>query len=118
MLGKLPFVLGVWCLLSKWWVRKNIFPISYILKKVLRCRKNYFSTTDGNCSSTIIFNTKGVSRALKPRALKVLSHVYFPEGGTKEFAHPDLGNIRERGDRDKSKCEMHHGRQYASISAL
>ena len=39
MLGKLPFVLGVWCLLSKWWVRKNIFPISYILKKVLRCRK-------------------------------------------------------------------------------
>ena len=27
------------CLLSKWWVRKNIFPISYILKKVLRCRK-------------------------------------------------------------------------------
>ena len=36
---KTTFCTWVWCLLSKWWVRKNIFPISYILKKVLRCRK-------------------------------------------------------------------------------
>ena len=32
---KTTFCTWVWCLLSKWWVRKNIFPISYILKKVL-----------------------------------------------------------------------------------
>ena len=36
---KTTFCTWVWCLLSKWWVRKNIFPISYILQKVLRCRK-------------------------------------------------------------------------------
>ena len=39
---KTTFCTWVWCLLSKWWVRKNIFPISYILKKVLSCRKNHF----------------------------------------------------------------------------
>ena len=38
---KTTFCTWVWCLLSKWWVRKNIFPISYILQKVLRCRKCY-----------------------------------------------------------------------------
>ena len=43
MLEKLPFVLGYGVLLSKWWVRKFFFPISYILKKVLRCRKRYIS---------------------------------------------------------------------------
>ena len=37
---KTTFCTWVWCLLSKWWVRKNIFPISYILQKVLRCRKS------------------------------------------------------------------------------
>ena len=39
---KTTFCTWVWCLLSKWWVRKNIFPISYILKKVLRCRKIFY----------------------------------------------------------------------------
>ena len=39
---KTTFCTWVWCLLSKWWVRKNIFPISYILQKVLRCRKLSF----------------------------------------------------------------------------
>ena len=39
---KTTFCTWVWCLLSKWWVRKNIFPISYILQKVLRCRKICF----------------------------------------------------------------------------
>ena len=40
---KTTFCTWVWCLLSKWWVRKNIFPISYILQKVLRCRKRVLS---------------------------------------------------------------------------
>ena len=45
---KTTFCTWVWCLLSKWWVRKNIFPISYILKKVLRCQKIYISVQAEN----------------------------------------------------------------------
>ena len=46
---KTTFCTWVWCLLSKWWVRKNIFPISYILQKVLRCRKSYYIPNYRKC---------------------------------------------------------------------